>query len=74
MCERAAGKPMAELIIELIWQPMGAELNADLLCDALGTALHDGGLCATARDLARFGQLLLDGGAVPHPTREPASR
>ena len=57
---------MSELITESIWQPMGAEHNADLLCDAYGTALHDGGLCASARDVARFGQLLLDGGAVSH--------
>jgi CubicO group peptidase (beta-lactamase class C family) len=27
--------------------------------------VHDGGLCATARDVARFGQMLLDGGLVP---------
>ena len=65
VCERAAGRPMAELISELIWAPMGAEHDALLLHDGLGTAVHDGGLCATARDVARFGQLLLDGGQVP---------
>jgi len=67
VCERAAGRPMAELISELIWAPMGAEHDAMLLHDGLGTAVHDGGLCATARDLARFGQMLLDGGQVPAP-------
>ena len=65
VCERAAGRPMADLIAELIWAPMGAEHDADLLHDGLGTAVHDGGLCATARDVARFGQMLLDGGLVP---------
>jgi CubicO group peptidase (beta-lactamase class C family) len=65
VCERAAGQPMAALISELIWAPMGAEHDAVLLHDGLGTAVHDGGLCATARDVARFGQLLLDGGQVP---------
>jgi CubicO group peptidase (beta-lactamase class C family) len=65
VCERAAGTPMATLLSELIWAPMGAERDADLLHDGLGAAVHDGGLCATARDVARFGQLLLDGGAVP---------
>ena len=65
VCERAAGRPMAELISELIWAPMGAEHDALLLHDGLGTAVHDGGLCATARDVARFGQMLLDGGQVP---------
>jgi CubicO group peptidase (beta-lactamase class C family) len=56
---------MAELISTLIWQPLGAEFDAEILCDGLGTAVHDGGMCATARDLARFGQMLLDGGSVP---------
>jgi CubicO group peptidase (beta-lactamase class C family) len=65
VCERAAGRPMAELISELIWAPMGAEHDALLLHDGLGTAVHDGGLCATARDVASFGQMLLDGGLVP---------
>jgi CubicO group peptidase (beta-lactamase class C family) len=65
VCERAAGQPMAGLLSELVWAPMGAEHDADLLHDGLGAAVHDGGLCATARDVARFGQLLLDGGVVP---------
>jgi len=65
VCERAAGAPMAALLSELIWAPMGAERDADLLHDGLGTAVHDGGLSAVARDAARFGQLLLDGGTVP---------
>ena len=65
VCERAAGRPMAALISELIWAPMGAEHDAILLHDGLGAAVHDGGLSATARDVARFGQLLLDGGLIP---------
>jgi len=56
---------MAELMSTLVWTPMGAGHDADLLHDGLGYAVHDGGLCATARDVARFGQMLLDGGAVP---------
>jgi CubicO group peptidase (beta-lactamase class C family) len=65
VCERAAGRPMAALMSELIWAPMGAEHDAVLLHDGFGAAVHDGGLCATARDVARFGQLLLAGGVVP---------
>jgi CubicO group peptidase (beta-lactamase class C family) len=65
VCERAAGRPMAALMSELIWAPMGAEHDAVLLHDGVGAAVHDGGLCATARDVARFGQLLLAGGVVP---------
>ena len=65
VCERAGGLRMADLISSLVWRPMGAERHAAIICDGNGTSVHNGGLCATARDLARFGQLLLDGGAVP---------
>jgi len=64
VCERAAGARMAELVSTLIWQPMGAEFDAEVTCDAFGAAVHDGGICATARDLARFGQMLLNHGRV----------
>jgi CubicO group peptidase (beta-lactamase class C family) len=63
VCERAAGTRMADLISTLLWIPMGAEHDAEISCDAVGTAIHDGGISAVARDLARFGQLLLDDGA-----------
>lgn len=65
VCERAGHARMADLISTLVWAPMGAERDAEIICDTLGTAVHDGGLAVTARDLLRFGQLLLDGGAVP---------
>jgi hypothetical protein len=64
-CERASGCEMPDLVGSLLWQPMGAGKDADFVCDGNGTALHDGGLSGTARDVARFGQLLLDGGVVP---------
>jgi CubicO group peptidase (beta-lactamase class C family) len=63
-CERASGSRMADLISALIWQPIGAESDAEITCDALGSAIHDGGISATARDLARFGQMLVDDGAA----------
>jgi CubicO group peptidase (beta-lactamase class C family) len=61
-CERASGTRMADLISTLIWQPMGAERDGEITCDPLGSAVHDGGVSAAARDLARFGQLLVDDG------------
>ncbi|WP_457110330.1 serine hydrolase domain-containing protein [Marmoricola sp. URHA0025 HA25] len=64
VCERASGRPMAELISNLLWQPLGAEFEAEITCDALGAAVHDGGMSARARDMARFGQMLLDHGEV----------
>lgn len=64
VCERAAGVRMADLISDLIWRPMGAEFEAEITCDGVGSAIHDGGMSATARDMARFGQMLLDDGYV----------
>jgi CubicO group peptidase (beta-lactamase class C family) len=64
VCERAAGTRMADLISELIWAPMGAEFDAEITCDRLGTAVHDGGMGAAPRDLARFGAMLLAGGTA----------
>jgi len=61
-CERASGTRMADLISEFIWQPIGAERDAEITCDLLGSAVHDGGVSATARDLARFGLLLVNDG------------
>lgn len=62
VCERATGTRMADLVSSLLWIPMGAEQDADITCDPVGSAVHDGGISAIARDLARFGQLLLDDG------------
>ena len=64
VCERAGRTRMADLIAALIWQPMGAERDGEITCDPLGSAVHDGGVSATARDLARFGQMLIDDGMV----------
>ena len=67
-CERASGTRMADLVSAIIWQPIRAERDAEITCDPLGSAIHDGGISATARDLARFGQMLVDDGRVQgHP-------
>ena len=64
IAERATGRDLASLLSELLWRPLGTEADADLLVDALGAPLADGGLCVTLRDLARFGQMQLDDGYV----------
>jgi CubicO group peptidase (beta-lactamase class C family) len=55
--ERAGGARLHELISRLVWQPMGAEFDAEVTVDAHGNAMADGGICATLRDLGRFGLL-----------------
>ena len=60
---KVAGQNYATFMSNALWQPMGAEADANITIDHEGTALADGGLNATLRDYARFGQLFLDGGA-----------
>jgi len=59
--EAAAGARLHELIARLVWQPMGAESDAEITVDAHGNAMADGGICATLRDLGRFGLLFAAG-------------
>jgi CubicO group peptidase (beta-lactamase class C family) len=72
-CERVSGQRVADLISALIWQPIGAEWDAEITCDPLGTAIPDGGISATARDLARFGQMLVEDGVAQGRTVVPAA-
>jgi CubicO group peptidase (beta-lactamase class C family) len=60
--ERASDRRLHELISTHLWQPMGAEFDAEITVDAHGNPMADGGICATLRDLARFGQVLANGG------------
>ena len=60
--ERAAGRPYAELLSDLIWKPMGAAHDAYVTIDKAGAARSAGGICTTLRDLARFGEMLRRGG------------
>jgi CubicO group peptidase (beta-lactamase class C family) len=60
--ERATGQTIAALLSARIWQRMGAEDRAYITVDRKGLARCAGGLCATARDLARLGQLIVDDG------------
>jgi CubicO group peptidase (beta-lactamase class C family) len=56
--ERACGRPYAQILSEYLWQPMGAEDDASVTLDAKGAARVAGGISATARDLARFGEMI----------------
>ncbi|MHB1595275.1 MAG: serine hydrolase domain-containing protein [Streptosporangiaceae bacterium] len=62
--ERAAGERLHDLISTELWQPMGAEFDAEVTLDARGNPMADGGISATLRDLGRFGELILHRGRV----------
>jgi CubicO group peptidase (beta-lactamase class C family) len=56
--ERAAGQRYVQLLSELVWQPMGAECDADIAVERKGAARAAGGISATLRDLGRFGEMM----------------
>jgi len=60
--ERAGGRPLAELISLKLWAPLGAEHDAYITTDCSFAAAAAGGFGATLRDLARFGQMVLNDG------------
>lgn len=56
--QRVTGKPFAELLQERIWSKLGAEQNAYLMVDEVGTGFAGGGFNASLRDMARFGETM----------------
>jgi CubicO group peptidase (beta-lactamase class C family) len=62
LIERAANKRYADIVSELLWQPLGAANNAYITVDRLGAPRCAGGLCSTVADLARVGQLIVQNG------------
>ncbi len=59
---RATGRNVAELLSERIWSRLGAEQDAYMTVDSIGTPFAGGGLNTGLRDLARFGEMLRNGG------------
>ena len=67
---RIEGKPLADILSERIWKPMGAQADATWNLDRAG-GIEKAFCCinATARDFARLGLLVADqgrSGAEPH--------
>ena len=62
--ERAASRAMPQLLEDELLGPLGLEFPGSMNVDTASNAHHAGGLSLTARDLSRFGLLLLQGGAV----------
>ncbi len=56
------GKTLAENVSERIWSKIGMEQNAYYVTDETGIEQASAGLNATARDMAKFGELLLHNG------------
>ena len=62
--ERAGGDRVPALMGERLWRPLGAASSAAVTVDMEGTARTAGGISTTARDLARVGEMMRQGGTV----------
>jgi CubicO group peptidase (beta-lactamase class C family) len=58
--EAATGRRYADLMSEHVWKPIGAERSAYITVDRFGAPRCAGGMCVTARDLARVGQWMVE--------------
>jgi len=62
LLSRVSGQSLSELIAVRFLQPLGAQRDAYMWLDKSGTEMAGGGLNITARDAARFGQMILQEG------------
>jgi hypothetical protein len=60
--ERASGKRYADLVSNYLWKPLGSEQSAYITVDRIGGMRAAGGICMTAKDLSRLGQLIAQNG------------
>ncbi|WP_028401610.1 serine hydrolase domain-containing protein [Ectobacillus panaciterrae] len=61
---RVTGKSLAKVMEERIWLKLHPEEDAYYVSDLLGTEQASAGLAATLRDMARFGDMVLNHGMV----------
>ena len=70
---RITGRAVNDLLTERIWSRMGAEQDAYMTVDSIGTPFAGGGLSAGLRDMGRIGQLMLNGGVIDGVRLFPAA-
>lgn len=76
LVKRVTGMPMATMLSERIWKPLGMEQDATWLTDAPGPNATEMGYCcinATLRDYGRFGLLFLHDGKIGDQQIVPTS-
>ena len=64
LISRVTEQHVNERLSEKVWRKLGTELDAFISVDSIGTPFSGGGLNAGLRDMARFGQMLLNNGRI----------
>lgn len=63
--ERVTGLRYSDALSKYLWSMLDADRDATITVDSAGFGFANGGVSCTARDLARVGRLMLDGGKGP---------
>jgi CubicO group peptidase (beta-lactamase class C family) len=64
LAARATGMSLTAWLQQRIWNQLGMEHDGNVMLDPVGTEVAFAGLSASARDVARLGQMLLQKGRV----------
>jgi CubicO group peptidase (beta-lactamase class C family) len=64
LVSEATGKPLADYLSEKIWAPYGMQQDASWLLGSTGTEISGCCIQAATRDMARFGQFIMDGAMI----------
>lgn len=70
---RVSGETVPDLIAKHFWRKLGMEQDAYVHVDKVGTPFAGGGLSTTLRDLARFGEMMRNGGKAGTEQIVPAA-
>ncbi len=62
LIRRVTGQPLGQVLSERLWQPLGMESDGYMQVDGSGAPLAAGGLNLQLRDLARFCEMMRQGG------------
>ncbi len=64
LVSKATGKKLSDYLSEKVWVPLGMEQDATWLLGSTGHEISGCCIQASTRDMARFGQFILDGGVA----------
>ena len=62
VCEVVGGQRMPGLMSEVLWSRIGAQTDATIGVDRVGTGMFNGGISGCLTDMIRFGSLFLRDG------------
>ncbi|MEP2736249.1 MAG: serine hydrolase [Erythrobacter sp.] len=64
LVSEATGKPLADYLSEKVWAPYGMQQDASWLLGSTGAEISGCCVQAATRDMARFGQFIMDGAMI----------